>query len=84
MFSTNSGLLIAYVSGVEDPEIDTACRVCEDDLTRVRNACLKNQNSPHQGIDILLTSTWPANVTKHDESSVRIIANANCQINLNN
>lgn len=70
VFTTNSGLTVAYVSGVENPTLNTECQITKDDIERVRNACVKSQEASFRGIDILLTSTWPANVTRFDEKMV--------------
>lgn len=70
LFTTNSGLTIAYVSGIEDSSVSSECQITPEDIERTRNACVKTQQAAYRGTDILLTSTWPENVTKFDNNSV--------------
>lgn len=68
LYSAGSGLKIAYVSGVEkgqDSSLNEAIHLTENDVVSVRNSCMKGQPS-FRGIDILLTSQWPQDVTKFD------------------
>lgn len=71
LFTTNSGLTIAYVSGIEDSSLSPECRITPDDIERTRNACVKTQQAIYRGTDVLLTSAWPENVTKFDNNLVR-------------
>lgn len=68
----NSGLSVAYVSGVENQNLPADCRITSEDVDRVRTACTKNSPPSYRGIDILLSSPWPDNVTKLDEKFVSI------------
>ncbi|KAK7582510.1 hypothetical protein V9T40_013955 [Parthenolecanium corni] len=70
LFTTNSGLTIAYVSGIEDSSVSSECQITPEDIERTRNACVKTQQAAYRGTDILLTSTWPENVTKFDNNSI--------------
>lgn len=70
VYTTNTGLIIAYVSGVEDPKLSKECQITADDIERVRIACVKNQQESFRGIDVLLTSEWPAGVTNEDNNPV--------------
>uniref|UniRef100_A0A0C9RHR7 Cwf19l1 protein n=1 Tax=Fopius arisanus TaxID=64838 RepID=A0A0C9RHR7_9HYME len=68
LYSAGSGLKIAYISGVQTLQESStveAINFTESDVISVRNSCLKGQPS-FRGIDILLTSQWPTDVTKFD------------------
>ncbi|XP_065207734.1 CWF19-like protein 1 [Planococcus citri] len=70
VFNTNSGLTIAYVSGVENSKLSKECQITEDDIDRVRTACIKSQQATYRGTDILLTSQWPAGITDLGKNSI--------------
>lgn len=69
LFSTSSGLKIAYLSGVPGEQGPTHFSAA--DVSAVRDACLKGQSN-FRGIDILLTSVWPQGVvqSQHDGSDL--------------
>ncbi|XP_076645503.1 CWF19-like protein 1 isoform X2 [Halictus rubicundus] len=66
VYTATSGLKIAYVSGTESDssELKPIC-FNESDVVSIKNSCLRGQPS-FRGIDILLTSPWPAGVTNLD------------------
>lgn len=65
LYTSSSGLKIAYISGKESKGESTGCTFDKNDVISVRNACLRGQPS-FRGIDILLTSPWPENITNLD------------------
>ncbi|XP_076298185.1 CWF19-like protein 1 isoform X1 [Lasioglossum baleicum] len=66
VYTATSGLKIAYVSGTESnsSELKSIC-FNENDVVSIRNSCLRGQPS-FRGIDVLLTSPWPAGITNLD------------------
>lgn len=75
VYCTDSGLVIAYVSGMEHWNRNVECQITNDDIVKVCNACIKKEQITYRGIDILLTSEWPAGVTTFDEQAVSEIQN---------
>lgn len=66
LYNASSGLKIAYLSGVEgDTSKSQNCFFDEKDVVAVRNSCLKGQPS-FRGVDFLLTSAWPQDITNLD------------------
>ncbi|XP_015599550.1 CWF19-like protein 1 [Cephus cinctus] len=66
LYSSSSGLKIAYLSGVETTSSESSpCTFDENDVLAVRYNCLKGQPS-FRGVDILLTSPWPKDITQSD------------------
>lgn len=66
LYTASSGLKIAYISGIESSATEKSSTVFnESDVASIRNSCLKGQPS-FRGIDILLTSPWPAGITHLD------------------
>lgn len=64
---TSSGLKIAYVSGREGSGNDIT--FSEKDAIAVRDIAYKSRGkSNFTGVDVLLTSEWPKNVTNFDEN----------------
>lgn len=68
VFSASSGLKICYVSGIEGKSPGD-CYFTATDVTRVRDSCIKGQPS-YRGVDILLTSAWPAGVARLDPKAM--------------
>jgi hypothetical protein len=63
LYTSSSGLKITYLSGVEKNENDPKeCTFDGNDVLALRNSCLKGCPS-FRGVDILLTSQWPAGIT---------------------
>lgn len=56
------------MSGVEDPKLSKECQITSEDVERVRTACVKSQQTSYRGIDVLLTSEWPAGVSRSEKS----------------
>jgi len=63
VFTTSSGLQIAYISGLEG-EKSTMNTFNSEDSEFLMNL-MKVKNPQFTGIDILLTTQWPKNVTKY-------------------
>lgn len=60
---TTSGLKIAYLSGLENSQCEYI-KITEKDAEMVRNIAYKGKDkTEYLGIDVLLTSEWPKNVT---------------------
>ncbi|CAK9830877.1 CWF19-like protein 1 [Anthophora retusa] len=66
LYTASSGLKIAYISGTEinSSEGRSTC-FTENDVISIKQACLKGQPS-FRGIDVLMSSPWPAGVTNLD------------------
>lgn len=58
------------MSGVENSKLGKESQVTEDDIDRVRTACIKSQQATYRGTDILLTSQWPAGISDLGKNSV--------------
>nr|CAD7434267.1 unnamed protein product [Timema monikensis] len=63
LFTTSSGLKIAYVSGIEtnSKESPQEHTFVEADVVSVRDICYKGKPS-FRGVDILVTSVWPKDI----------------------
>nr|CAD7262190.1 unnamed protein product [Timema shepardi] len=63
LFTTSSGLKIAYVSGIEtnSKESPQEHTFVEADVASVRDICYKGRPS-FRGVDILVTSVWPKDI----------------------
>ena len=68
MLRGSSGLSVAYLSGMEGPSSDST--FIADDIEALRIPLLSN--SQFKGVDILLTSQWPAGVEKYGTSPVSL------------
>ncbi|XP_055531531.1 CWF19-like protein 1 homolog [Wyeomyia smithii] len=80
IYCTSSGLKIAYVSGVE-AETATSKSVPEWKFTRqdvqaVRDSCFasKSNMGDYRGVDVLVTSQWPAGIRKEVQEGSKQIA----------
>ena len=68
MFTTGNGLKIAYISGTAAKDnTTTKCTFNREDVTALKDVCV-TRNTNFRGVDILLTSQWPASVTKHADA----------------
>nr|CAB3234912.1 CWF19-like protein 1 [Phallusia mammillata] len=66
LFTTSTGLRIAYLSGCESPDVGPKqphCFTAGDAQTIT--ASLDTSNAEFKGVDILITSVWPKNVTSY-------------------
>lgn len=71
LYNAESGLKLAYLSGIEKDDKSnqsSTTTITEKDVVSVRNSCLKGQPC-FRGIDILMTSQWPHDITKLDSSN---------------
>lgn len=73
LYTASSGIKIAYVSGVETVN-GTEKRDWHfdgDDMKAVRNSCFTNKTimGEYRGIDILITSQWPAGIHQDSEKA---------------
>uniref|UniRef100_A0A336LI81 CSON014441 protein n=1 Tax=Culicoides sonorensis TaxID=179676 RepID=A0A336LI81_CULSO len=61
LYSTSSGLRIAYLSGIESTDSDSsAWTFSKKDVIAIRDSCLASKNSSdYRGVDILLTAQEP-------------------------
>ncbi|XP_057323996.1 CWF19-like protein 1 [Microplitis mediator] len=73
LYITDSGLKIAYVSGIEEPNKNLPKEIIltENDVISVRNTCLKNQPD-FRGVDILLSSQWPIDINSLDSTNQKL------------
>ncbi|XP_012280243.1 CWF19-like protein 1 [Orussus abietinus] len=68
LYNSSSGLKIAYLSGIERQGSESSSYTFdESDIMSIRSTCLKGQPS-YRGVDILLTSQWPKDVTHLDST----------------
>lgn len=66
LYTSSSGLKIAYLSGNDRSSVNTKiCTFDENDVTAIRNSCLKGQPS-FRGVDVLMTSPWPKGIINLD------------------
>ncbi|XP_046435510.1 CWF19-like protein 1 [Neodiprion fabricii] len=71
LYNSSSGLKIAYISGVENSNSARSSGTYnfnQTDVTAIRDICLKGQPS-FRGVDILLSSPWPQDVTNLDPNN---------------
>lgn len=62
VLKTQSGLQIAYLSGVEKSEApEEGCHFTQDDISTLESQC---QDESFKGLDILITSCWPRGVSQ--------------------
>ncbi|XP_055610730.1 CWF19-like protein 1 homolog [Uranotaenia lowii] len=81
IFTTSSGLKIAYVSGVEAGQSDTNGSVPDwkftrEDVVTVRDSCLagKSNMGDYRGVDLLLTSQWPEAIKPNVKCTSKLIS----------
>ncbi|XP_043520795.1 CWF19-like protein 1 [Frieseomelitta varia] len=66
LYTASSGLKIAYISGRESNSSEVnPVYFNENDVISIKQACLKGQPS-FRGIDILMSSPWPTDITNFD------------------
>ena len=70
MYTTSSGLQIAYLSGRESDNSSQGTRCSYQDLEALKVIC-KLSDSKYKGVDILLTSQWPQGVDQYATAAVR-------------
>ncbi|KAK2568165.1 CWF19-like protein 1 [Acropora cervicornis] len=62
ILKTQSGVQIAYLSGVEKSEApEDGCHFSQDDILALESQC---QDESFKGLDILITSCWPRSVSQ--------------------
>ncbi|XP_039448083.1 CWF19-like protein 1 homolog [Culex pipiens pallens] len=81
IFSTSSGLKIAYVSGLEVEGSSASGKVpdwkfTKEDAVAVRDSCFasKSNMGDYRGVDLLLTSQWPAHVKEDVRNGSKAVA----------
>lgn len=78
LYTVSSGVKIAYVSGVEakDGAESTEWNFNDTDVKSVITSCLASNNSAgdYRGIDILMTSQWPAGVREKEPNASRLLS----------
>lgn len=76
LYTITSGIRVAYVSGQQAPTNNATATKAQqphqftvDDVRATRNSCLASKTSAgeYRGIDILITSQWPARVDPDHE-----------------
>lgn len=66
LYTASSGLKIAYISGTQsDSSGAKSISFNENEVISIKQSCLKGQPS-FRGIDILMSSPWPADITNLD------------------
>lgn len=68
MYVNSKGLKIAYLSGIASKN-SNAHEYSEQDISNLYDVCVRG-NPSFRGVDILLTSQWPTNVTQNDPAKV--------------
>lgn len=78
LYTVSSGVKIAYVSGVETNNSGDAVEwnFNETDVQSVATSCLASNNSvgDYRGIDILMTSQWPAGVRVNETNTSKLLS----------
>lgn len=78
LYNVSTGIKIAYVSGLEGKESDTDTEWIfkMEDVKSVRNACLASNNTgrEYRGIDILVTSQWPAGTRENEPNTSTLLS----------
>lgn len=80
LFSVSSGLKIAYLSGIEGKKGSGQDHMFDEtDVRAVRSSCLASKTSAgeYRGIDILVTSQWPAGIENNgtkDQTGSKLIS----------
>ena len=69
MYTTGSGLQIAYLSGRESGDSLDDTHFSHHDLEALKVIC-KMSDSKYKGVDVLLTSQWPHGVDKYATAAV--------------
>jgi hypothetical protein len=69
MFTSTSGLKLVYVSGTEEESqtLPSHHSFTDRDIESVKNICIRGQTN-FKGVDILITSSWPKDITSGDKS----------------
>lgn len=75
LFTTSSGIKIAYLSGLSHREHGTDTPSCvfePSDCNAIRDACFRGQTE-FRGIDILITSMWPSGVQQDECQKMSVL-----------
>lgn len=70
VYTDSKGVKIAYISGIAGKE-SSDYEYSSQDVTELYNACVRG-NPCFRGVDILLTSQWPTDVSKYDPKKVTL------------
>ncbi|XP_071511088.1 CWF19-like protein 1 [Diadema antillarum] len=70
IYSTASGLQIAYLSGTESSGAGDACHFTRADIDALGLPLVSN--SKFKGVDVLLTSQWPSGVTQYANNAENV------------
>lgn len=75
LYTVSSGLKIAYVSGIESTSGSTS-NFNVDDVKSVATACVASNNTSgeYRGIDILMTSQWPAGAREIEPNASELLS----------
>lgn len=68
IFTTSSDVKIAYLTGLSRRELGKDIPMCTfepSDCSAVRDSCFRGQ-SEYRGVDVLITTLWPAGIEKDD------------------
>ncbi|XP_031765667.1 CWF19-like protein 1 [Galleria mellonella] len=74
LFTTSSDIKIAYLTGLSRRELGKDIPMCvfePSDCSAVRDACFRGQ-SEYRGIDVLITTLWPAGIQQDETQKVDI------------
>ena len=77
LYTIANGIKIAYLSGVQSKEAEkNDWTFDKDDVVAVRNMCLVNKLGlgDYRGVDILLTSQWPAGIEVQCDNTSKLIS----------
>lgn len=79
VYATSSGLKIAYVSGTEaddTPKSVPEWKFIKEDVSAVRDSCIasKSNMGDFRGVDLLVTSQWPAGIKDDAANTSKLIS----------
>lgn len=70
LYVTSNGLKIAYISGIYNNDKSSKdYHYTFEDALALRDVCIKGSDN-FRGVDLLLTSQWPANIVPFDKLKV--------------
>ncbi|CAH1116499.1 unnamed protein product [Phaedon cochleariae] len=75
LYTDSNGLKIAYISGVSGTNTSGSWTFSEKDVTELCDACLRG-NPTFRGVDFLLSSQWPSNITSETSKKISLSKNA--------
>ncbi|KYB26604.1 CWF19-like protein 1 [Tribolium castaneum] len=78
VYNDIKGFRIAYLSGIAGKESNDYEYTAKD-VTELYDMCVRG-NPCFRGVDVLLTSQWPADVTRNDPKQVKLTVNTSTEL----